>query len=212
GGVEEEEGERGAGRQEVARVGGRSADVLVELVRVDVKVGDRFLLCSDGIHSLVPERLLKPALSGPHSPEEAAHQLIDRANANGGSDNATVAVVEVVAEAVRDELEPPPEVPLELELPKPQMEGRAGTLPPLQPPPEPPAEPERVFELPDADTSESLEPPADADAPLGPPDDLGLEMETTNSHGSAAIDAALAELAAARSDASAAGPAPEGES
>ncbi|HTO06420.1 MAG TPA: PP2C family serine/threonine-protein phosphatase, partial [Myxococcota bacterium] len=174
-------------RHELTRVVGLSPDVLVELLRIDVKIGDRFLLCSDGVHSLVPDRLLKAALSGPHSAEEAARQLIDRANANGGSDNATVAVVEVVAESVREEAEQPPEVPLELELPAP-----------------PPA-PERVFELSDGPDTEPLE---TAPAPQTPPDDLGIEVEPT-AHASAAIDAALAELAAARSEASAAGPAPE---
>src|SRR5262249_22307625 len=43
-------------RHELTRVVGLTPDVLVEVQRVDVKVGDRFLLCSDGVHSLVPER------------------------------------------------------------------------------------------------------------------------------------------------------------
>jgi PPM family protein phosphatase len=182
-------------RHELTRVVGLSPDVQVELVRVDVRVGDRFLLCSDGVHSLVPERLLKAGLSGPHSPEEAARQLVDRANANGGSDNATVAVVEIVAEAVREGVEQPPEVPLELELPK------APALPE-------PAPTERVFELADGDDTEPLEIPAAAEpAPAAPPDDLGIEIEPT-AHSSAAIDAALAELAAARTETAAAAPEP----
>jgi len=209
-------------RHELTRVVGLAPDVLVEIVPVDVRVGDRFLLSSDGVHSLVPDRLLKVALAGPQSAEESARALVDRANANGGSDNATVAVIEVVAEAVREGPEPLPEVPLELELPSPppapKPEGPRTLdlstldlstldLTPTSPPklepisePAPESDETPAFELADSPATESLT----------PPDDLGIEVEPT-SHQSAAIDAALAELAAARDEpAPPAGP-PAGE-
>src|SRR5258705_452615 len=43
---------------------GQAPDVAVEAVRVDLQPGDRFMLCSHGIHVPVPERSLKAALAG----------------------------------------------------------------------------------------------------------------------------------------------------
>ncbi|HXZ84896.1 MAG TPA: PP2C family serine/threonine-protein phosphatase, partial [Myxococcota bacterium] len=158
-------------RHELTRAIGQAPDVAVEVVRVDLRAGDRFLLCSDGIHAPLPERALKAALGG-HPPEESVRLLVERANANGGPDNATALVVDVPAEAISaDAVEPPPELALELELP----------TPPPKPAPEPPAPPP---------------PPAAEPAPAS--DSFSLDLETT-AHSSAAIDAALAELAAARS-------------
>ena len=54
--------------------------------------GDTFVLCSDGLSDLVePEDMLRIVSSAP--PEQAAAQLVELANARGGHDNVTVAVV-----------------------------------------------------------------------------------------------------------------------
>ena len=56
--------------------------------------GDRFLLCSDGLHGYVeePDEIL-PILSLPV--EQVCQRLIDIANPRGGKDNITAIVVEV---------------------------------------------------------------------------------------------------------------------
>ena len=162
-------------KHELTRAIGQAPDVAVEVVRVDLRAGDRFLLCSDGIHAPVPDRALKAALGG-HPAEEAARLLVERANANGGPDNATAIVVEVPAEAITAEaVEQPPEVALELELP--------GPPPPPKPPAPPAPEPAAAAPL--------LEPP--------PEESFALDVEST-AHANAAIDAALAELASARAE------------
>ena len=61
---------------------------------VDVLPNDRFLLCSDGLHGLVPESELAQLIAFPEL-VEAASRLVDRANAAGGKDNITAIVVEV---------------------------------------------------------------------------------------------------------------------
>jgi serine/threonine protein phosphatase PrpC len=70
-----------------------------EYVEVDTRVvetipGDRFLLCSDGLHGYVeePDEIL-PLLSLPV--EKVTQRLIDIANTRGGKDNITAIVVEV---------------------------------------------------------------------------------------------------------------------
>lgn len=56
--------------------------------------GDRYLMCSDGLYNLVsPEEFVE--VLNEYSLEQAAEELIDRANDRGGSDNITVAIVEV---------------------------------------------------------------------------------------------------------------------
>ncbi len=168
--IREEEVEKHPRRHELTRAIGTSPDVVVDVVRVDVQPGDRFLLCSDGIHAPVGERGLKAALTG-HSPDEAVRALVDRANANGGPDNATAIAIDVPREAFHaGAADPVPEVALELELP---------TLPPA---PAPVSEPAQV----------TAEPP-----PEPPKSEVfGLDIEPT-SH-SPAMDDAIAELNASR--------------
>lgn len=56
--------------------------------------GDVFLLCSDGLTSLVPERDVKAVLDA-NPPRAACDLLVDLANEAGGKDNVTVLVVRV---------------------------------------------------------------------------------------------------------------------
>lgn len=58
--------------------------------------GDVFLICSDGLTSMVSDDKLKKVLSS-NDPKTACHKLVDMANATGGKDNITVQVVKVVS-------------------------------------------------------------------------------------------------------------------
>jgi protein phosphatase len=60
---------------------------------LEVRPGDRFLLCSDGLHDLVPdEDLLRT--SQPLDGKRAAQSLVALANDRGGLDNISVIIVE----------------------------------------------------------------------------------------------------------------------
>jgi protein phosphatase len=59
-----------------------------------VAVGDRFLLCSDGLTGQVKNEELA-AIIGALPPQEAVHALVDLANLRGGPDNITVLVIQV---------------------------------------------------------------------------------------------------------------------
>jgi PPM family protein phosphatase len=58
-------------------------------------IGDRYLLCSDGLSAVVDRGALHAALSVAAAPEQVAGQLIDLAYAHGAPDNICV-----VADAV----------------------------------------------------------------------------------------------------------------
>jgi serine/threonine protein phosphatase PrpC len=75
---------------------GGAPDVDVELTEVPLQPGDYLLLCSDGLTRMVPERTLNTAIGELQDPQRICDYLIDAANRNGGADNVTVIVVEVV--------------------------------------------------------------------------------------------------------------------
>jgi protein phosphatase len=78
-----------------ARSGGPDPDVAITPVALEP--GDRVLLCSDGLTSAVTDDVVGRVLGNcPRGDVEAACQrLIDAANAAGGPDNITVAIVEL---------------------------------------------------------------------------------------------------------------------
>lgn len=79
----------------LSRCVGTQPTVEVDLLDIDLLEGDRFLLCSDGLHEyLGPDDV--PRLLGGASLHGVAEQLVDFANAAGGRDNVTAVVVEVV--------------------------------------------------------------------------------------------------------------------
>jgi serine/threonine protein phosphatase PrpC len=57
-----------------------------------IEDGDVFLLCTDGLTTLVRDEYIKEALKAQNS-SEACNRLIDLANDKGGTDNITVQVV-----------------------------------------------------------------------------------------------------------------------
>jgi PPM family protein phosphatase len=76
------------------RADGRSPDITA----LELRPGDRLLLCSDGLSSFVPHDLIHAALSALSSPGEVAERLVGLALDQGGHDNVTVIVIDVRAE------------------------------------------------------------------------------------------------------------------
>ena len=66
-----------------------------DLTRISVTAGDRLLFCSDGLCGLVPDAEMAPALALPE-PAEALGRLVHAALAEGGVDNITVILADVV--------------------------------------------------------------------------------------------------------------------
>ncbi|GAA4592058.1 protein phosphatase 2C domain-containing protein [Planotetraspora phitsanulokensis] len=81
-----------------------SGEVDPDLQDREALVGDRYLLCSDGLSTVVSAETLHHTLSTVDDPEEAVRQLIDLANRGGGPDNITCVLADVVEV---DETQPP---------------------------------------------------------------------------------------------------------
>jgi protein phosphatase len=71
-----------------------------DLALHDALPGDRYLLCSDGLHTVVPQADVLEVLVSAAEPEEATRRLVDLANANGGPDNVVCVVADVVPDVV----------------------------------------------------------------------------------------------------------------
>jgi PPM family protein phosphatase len=69
--------------------------VTSEIYTVALDKSDRILLCSDGLYGFVPESLIKTTVKKGKNPAETASRLVEYANAAGGEDNVTVAVIHV---------------------------------------------------------------------------------------------------------------------
>jgi protein phosphatase len=80
----------------ITRALGMQDSVVVDLVPEQPKVGDSYVLCSDGLSGMVTDEQICAVLSN-HSPEDGARELVRLANENGGEDNVTVVVFSVQA-------------------------------------------------------------------------------------------------------------------
>jgi PPM family protein phosphatase len=66
----------------------------IDVQSLDVRSGDRLLLCSDGLTEEVPDDSIDELLGKSSDCEEAAAALVEAAKSAGGSDNITVIIVE----------------------------------------------------------------------------------------------------------------------
>jgi serine/threonine protein phosphatase PrpC len=80
----------------ITRCVGASPEVEPDVYRGDVRLGDIFLVASDGLTGMVDDRRLATLLLARVTPERKVHSLIAEANGRGGLDNITAIVVEVV--------------------------------------------------------------------------------------------------------------------
>jgi len=62
----------------------------------EARLGDRYLLCSDGLSGVVSEDTLRETLAESEQPEDAVERLVELALRGGGPDNITAIVADVV--------------------------------------------------------------------------------------------------------------------
>jgi protein phosphatase len=86
-----EEAQRHPWRNIVTRALGNRAEVDVDIQEKPIASGDLFLLCSDGLNTMLKDSEIEAILkdSSDHS-ETICKLLIDAANERGGEDNITV--------------------------------------------------------------------------------------------------------------------------
>ena len=83
-------------RHILTRALGVGSDVNVDLWELQVRTGDRLVLCSDGLSNEVDPQEMAAILAATPDPQGAAEALVARANEHGGNDNITVVVVDVL--------------------------------------------------------------------------------------------------------------------
>jgi len=89
-------------RNILTRALGIDGTVLVDSWEILPVVGDRYLICSDGLFNEVDESRIAATLRRLADPNEACRELIRLANEGGGRDNITCVIVDVVDDSGRD--------------------------------------------------------------------------------------------------------------
>lgn len=79
----------------ITRACGLTDDVEVDVTFGEVEPGDLFILCSDGLTDMVPDRQVVEILKNNDDLDDLCQELVDRANENGGADNITVILARV---------------------------------------------------------------------------------------------------------------------
>lgn len=79
----------------IVRCLGLTRFVNVDEIELELEPGDRILLCSDGLNSMVPQATISQAL-GEGTADEVAWSLIELANKAGGHDNITIILIDVL--------------------------------------------------------------------------------------------------------------------
>ena len=92
-----EEAEQHPHRSVITRAVGTEPSVDVETLTLEASPGDLYLVCSDGLTDIVrDEEIAELILAAGKEPDTAAESLVAAANRNGGIDNITVVLFEIV--------------------------------------------------------------------------------------------------------------------
>jgi protein phosphatase len=81
----------------ITRALGMRETVQVDIRAHQIKNGDTFLMCSDGLSGMLTDPQLKEIVDNSKSLERAVAELVDAANRAGGTDNITTLLLECVA-------------------------------------------------------------------------------------------------------------------
>ena len=101
--ITREEARTHARRNIVTRALGIEPVVGVDTWTLPLIAGDRYVLCSDGLVDEVTDADIATCLKRITDPQKTADELVAMANTNGGRDNITVIVVDVLAESDKPE-------------------------------------------------------------------------------------------------------------
>lgn len=82
-------------RSVITRALGSDPDMYADHFTLDVARGDRIILCSDGLSSMVPDSIIEDLAVSSATPQQAADNLVAAALEAGGHDNVTVIVIDV---------------------------------------------------------------------------------------------------------------------
>jgi protein phosphatase len=84
-------------RNVVTRALSGGEDPEVDVKAVELQPGDRLLLCSDGLSSVVTDERIEEIMRTVPVPTETCQALVDEANGAGGPDNVTTLILQIDA-------------------------------------------------------------------------------------------------------------------
>lgn len=82
-------------RSVITRAIGSDIHMRPDIYELNVSAGDRLLLCSDGLSTMVSDHAIQAIMRRQDSPQKCADELVEAALENGGVDNVTVIVVDI---------------------------------------------------------------------------------------------------------------------
>ncbi|MGW3725629.1 PP2C family protein-serine/threonine phosphatase [Streptomyces sp. NPDC000851] len=94
--ITEEEATTHPQRSLLMRALGSGDHVEPDLSIREVRAGDRYLICSDGLSGVVSHQTMEDTLASYQGPQETVQQLIELALRGGGPDNITVIIADVL--------------------------------------------------------------------------------------------------------------------
>ena len=90
-------------RSIITRALGSDPDMYADHFTLEVERGDRIIVCSDGLSSMIPDSAIESLAVSSATPSEAVDSLVTAALDAGGHDNVTVIVVDVVSDGREEE-------------------------------------------------------------------------------------------------------------
>ena len=88
-------------RSKITRVLGYDVGMVPDLYEINVEAGDRLLLCSDGLTSMIEDDEIADIMVRHADPQRCAIGLVNAAIAAGGHDNVTTIVVDIEGGAAK---------------------------------------------------------------------------------------------------------------
>ncbi|AEB07754.1 protein serine/threonine phosphatase [Coriobacterium glomerans PW2] len=83
-------------RSVITRALGSDPAMYADHFQLNIEMGDRLILCSDGLSSMIPDEEIERISIQSDTAQICTDNLVDAALAHGGSDNVTVLVIDVV--------------------------------------------------------------------------------------------------------------------
>ena len=90
-----EEAKTHPNRSVITRALGSNPNMHPDIYEINVHAGDRLMLCSDGLSSMVEDEDIERVMAHTSDPQRCAAQLVNEAIAAGGYDNVTVIVTDI---------------------------------------------------------------------------------------------------------------------
>jgi serine/threonine protein phosphatase PrpC len=83
----------------LTRAVGLEKEVQPDWRKIDIKSGDWFLLCSDGVYDMVPDSKLEAAIAAGGMPHEVVRRIADEVVAAGAEDNYSMVIIRAGGQA-----------------------------------------------------------------------------------------------------------------